>query len=305
MLNKEELEKYYIVERLTDKQIADLINSSATTIKRWRGIFGIQGRPRGPNTGKSRFVVSDKNFSQFVSESISYREVLLKCGLKACGGAYDVIKRRIKNLNLDISHFRGQGWNGIKKRDCFPAVSLELLLIENSPVKDSNKFKKRLYKEGILEEKCVECGIAILWNNKPINLHLEHKNGIRSDNRIENLCILCPNCHSQTSTYCRSKSSLNKIQEEKKKESKIKQIDLNQNFCIDCNNLIHRRSSRCELCHIKNCKLTTKIEWCSDEDLVAMIKSTSRLAVSKILGVSETAIRKRLKSRNIIIPKKD
>lgn len=48
--------------------------------------------------------------------------------------------------------------------------------------------------------KCNECGISN-YNNKPLTLQLEHKNGLSNDNSRKNLCLLCPNCHSQTSTY--------------------------------------------------------------------------------------------------------
>lgn len=47
---------------------------------------------------------------------------------------------------------------------------------------------------------CSECGIDS-YNNKPITLELEHKNGNSSDNSLDNVCLLCPNCHSQTDTY--------------------------------------------------------------------------------------------------------
>ena len=47
---------------------------------------------------------------------------------------------------------------------------------------------------------CSQCGISE-WNNKPLTLELEHKNGNNRDNRVENLCLICPNCHSQTDTF--------------------------------------------------------------------------------------------------------
>jgi hypothetical protein len=47
---------------------------------------------------------------------------------------------------------------------------------------------------------CSECGID-KWNGKKIVLELEHKSGNWEDNSLENVCLLCPNCHSQTNTY--------------------------------------------------------------------------------------------------------
>jgi Zn finger protein HypA/HybF involved in hydrogenase expression len=61
-------------------------------------------------------------------------------------------------------------------------------------------------KEGLLIYKCYKCGIDS-WNDEPINLQLEHINGNHFDNRLENLTLLCPNCHSQTKTFCRKKNN--------------------------------------------------------------------------------------------------
>lgn len=61
--------------------------------------------------------------------------------------------------------------------------------------------------EGLLKEECVLCGQNNIWNGKKLVLQLDHKNGNNKDNRIENLRILCPNCHTQTETYCRNKKT--------------------------------------------------------------------------------------------------
>ena len=61
-------------------------------------------------------------------------------------------------------------------------------------------LKRYLYRNGIKSEKCEDCGITE-WNNKKISFDLEHIDGNSSNNLLENLKILCPNCHSQTSTY--------------------------------------------------------------------------------------------------------
>lgn len=80
---------------------------------------------------------------------------------------------------------------------------IEEYLVKDGKVISSGHLKTRLWKEGILEQKCSteNCGLTVEWLGKPLMLHLDHVNGDRHDNRIENLRILCPNCHSQTHTF--------------------------------------------------------------------------------------------------------
>jgi 5-methylcytosine-specific restriction endonuclease McrA len=61
-------------------------------------------------------------------------------------------------------------------------------------------LKRRLVRAGLLEDRCAECGLSD-WRGRPLALELHHVNGDGSDNRLENLAILCPNCHTQTDTW--------------------------------------------------------------------------------------------------------
>lgn len=76
----------------------------------------------------------------------------------------------------------------------------ESVLVEQSTYSGTN-LKPRLLRLGLLEHKCYECSIKDLWNGKKLSLQLDHINGVRNDNRIENLRKLCPNCHSQTANF--------------------------------------------------------------------------------------------------------
>lgn len=140
-----------------------------------------------------------------VKESLSIAGVCRKLNIRPIGGNYKTIKFYIKLHGIDYSHFTGQGWNvGENYRNFGKVAKLEDILVENSTYTSTSKLKKKLIKEGIKEDKCEKCGLTE-WNNEPISLHLDHINGNNMDNRLENLRLLCPNCHSQTETYCNSK----------------------------------------------------------------------------------------------------
>ncbi len=84
-------------------------------------------------------------------------------------------------------------------------VPLEDIITNKVPFSDNTSLKKRLIHEGLMINECDECGNDGVWNDKPITLELDHKNGDRFDNRLKNLRLLCPNCHSQTPTFRKKK----------------------------------------------------------------------------------------------------
>ena len=108
------------------------------------------------------------------------------------GSSTDVLKRRISELNCDISHF---GKKSIAKKSYQAKYELDEILIEDSFYANISCLKSRLINENRLEYKCEKCGISE-WMGKSLSLHLDHKNGKNNDHRIENLRFLCPNCHS-------------------------------------------------------------------------------------------------------------
>lgn len=142
---------------------------------------------------------SDRKLIEAVASSASVAGVLRELGLKPAGGNYANIQTLIKGLNLDTSHWTGQAH---RKGSTLPQsiTPIEKFLVKGR-VNNNVHLKSRLIREGYLENKCSRCGISE-WLGEPLVLHLDHKNGDRSDNRLDNLRLLCPNCHSQTTTYC-------------------------------------------------------------------------------------------------------
>jgi hypothetical protein len=139
-----------------------------------------------------------------VKESVTVAQVLRALNLVPAGGNYHSLKLHIERLGLETNHFLGQGHNKGKTLPSPPGtIPLSKILVEHSTYTSNDRLKIRLVREGLLEYRCSEQGCEISeWKGAPLSLHLDHKNGNRRDNRLDNLRFLCPNCHSQTPTYC-------------------------------------------------------------------------------------------------------
>lgn len=217
--------------------------------------------------------LTDSHLQFLLDTSSSYSEILLSIGYKSNGGYISKnIKNRVKNL--DISKFeenrRNAGFNKNPK-------SNEELLIENGKYNDRSSVKKRIL--NLREYKCEICNLCE-WLKSPITLHLDHINGINTDNRLENLRLICPNCHSQTETYAgKNRTPSQKI------------------FYCGCGKLKSRYSECCQKCDDK-----TKIKWPSTENMERMIWEYPTTKIATNLGVSDTAVKNFCKRNNIKKP---
>lgn len=150
---------------------------------------------------KNNYKVPDNIFIDAIKTSKSIRETILKLGLTETGSAYRIFKQRAKNLNINIDHLLGKGYLKGRTHNWALQIPIEEILIIDSSYTNTTSLRKKLLKLKLVMDQCAECGLTSEWNNKPITLQLDHKNGIHNDNRLENLRLLCPNCHSQTDTF--------------------------------------------------------------------------------------------------------
>ena len=214
------------------------------------------------------WLLTTEEFAEVIKSSSTYKKVLEKLGLAIkSGGNYKTLKQRIHKENIDASHIEQNkhSFKGIYKK-----LPLDEILVKDSDY-STKSLKRRIISCGLIKNQCSKCGIKDSWQGEPITLQLDHINGDHNDNRLENLRILCPNCHSQTNTYG---------------ARNVK----NPNWICKCGRRKHKTSDVCYRCF----EQPKKIIWPSDDDLIRKTTQQSMLSVGRELGVSDNAIRKRL-----------
>ena len=159
---------------------------------------GVLARPRKPY-GREPWLF--EAFAAAVAQNHSIAGVLRQLGCTFSGSYYRWVHRLVEKYGLDTSHWLGQGYLRDKHHSWSPRRPLSEILVERSTYGNCFQLKRRLIGEGLLKYACDECGISE-WRGRPLVLQLDHRNGVGDDHRLENLRLLCPNCHSQTETYC-------------------------------------------------------------------------------------------------------
>lgn len=136
--------------------------------------------------------------SPLVAECGNVSDILRKIKGRVTGSCHRHITRRIKELGIDTSHFVHTA-SGSRHRGGLRSTTPESTFVFGKEHR-APSLRRMLVKVGRVEQ-CESCMLAKIWNNEKIVLQIDHKNGNRLDNRLENLRFLCPNCHSQTPTY--------------------------------------------------------------------------------------------------------
>ncbi len=155
---------------------------------------------------------SDDAYREAIILSKSAAQALARLGLRPAGGNYVQLRDRIIALGLSTAHWTGKAHLRGKRNPYVPKIPLSQILVSGSNYRGSTSLlKRRLIEAGLLNHRCSRCELDS-WLGESISLHLDHINGSRNDHRLENLRLLCPNCHSQTPTYCgRNKGNTRRV----------------------------------------------------------------------------------------------
>lgn len=233
------------------------------------------------------WTVSDAELKDLFDECDSVKEILNKLGYRAVTGrTHKDVKHRALSIGVDVEgfmkHSEAVRVRNAKLMNRTSRIPTSDILVNGSSY-HRDGLKNRLVKEGLIPYNCSGCGLKDSYNDKPIKLHLDHINGINNDNRLPNLRLLCPNCHSQTPTYCGRNN-------------------IRKKTCPDCGGKVsrgpHNKCRKCSKSDIRN----SKASYPGNEELEEMLRTTPAEKVAKQLGVSGVALGKYCKRNNIPKP---
>jgi len=240
---------------------------------------------------------------ELLDSSNSYKEVLRKLNMCDHGSNYTTLRKIIGEYQLDLTKIAE---NRAKENKMFvenlhnkQRMSLQDILVENSTYNKGNDIKRKLIDVGLKEHKCESCGL-MEWLGSPIPLQLHHQNGVHSDNRLENLELLCPNCHSLTDNFAGKNIDHTK---QKKKQGKVRKPAMyglyedGQRFydgygkykvlCPKCKeHFMNKEAKVCRCCYDKE-RRRPKI---AKEELFKILETNSYSSAGLILGVDRDII---------------
>lgn len=332
--------QYNAMKAITDDQLRSIIQESHS----WREALLKCGYKTLTRTLKKR--INDLNidyshyeeffdgmhtrFNNFTKEEIedivksnnNWQDIMKSLNYNSCDYV-PKLKEKLQKLMIDYSHVDASLSNRRGKK-----LLLSEILVKDSLYTSMANLKRRLQNELGWEHICFKCKLKE-WNNQPVPIQIDHINGEHTDNRIENLRFLCPNCHAQTDTYagkntrickenrrlregdyvldeqtspivnvdniCQTKHPLQRIVKQKPKTPKPRAPQPPKPpkyVCCDCSKAVRKSATRCLDCYAKHKVTTRMVERPSLEQLEKDVEEMPMVKVGEKYGVSDNCIRK-------------
>ncbi len=201
--------------------------------------------------------------------------------MRPAGGNHATLRRyALEVWHISVDHFDPSATQRDVSRRTERPLS-EVLTTDSTYSR--RQLKKRLYREGLKARRCEQCGQDEIWRDRPMALILDHINGVATDNRLENLQIVCPNCAATLDTHCGRNLRLIRA-------------------CASCGRSFRADNADQRQCSWK-CGAESEANWNARvarrsvprppyEQLASEIEGLGYCAVGRKYGVSDSAIRK-------------
>ena len=221
-----------------------------------------------------------------IDKSLCWSDVLRILQLKIQGRYFTIVKEMADTYGISYQHFDFQ--LALRRSKRLNPDKLSVFRINSNS--DRKDIKSYIIKNKLIDYSCRDCKLIDVYNDKPLVLHLEHINGINNDNRLENLCFLCPNCHSQTNTYCGKNRKYSK---------KTNMVNCNTETCAEYDIQLEEIKKEKEKEDALRLKKFSNVRRPTEQILRKMIEDLPLAKIAAKYGVSSNAVKKWADKYNI------